>query len=60
MVDIDDELLDAARAVLGTVAVSDTVNEALRSVVGLRRERVVNSLDVLAAAELDVRSQAWR
>jgi Arc/MetJ family transcription regulator len=60
LVDIDDEVLDAARAELGTATLKDTVNEALRRVVATRDERVTEALDRLAHADLVERDAAWR
>lgn len=60
LVDIDEDALYAARAELGTETIKDTVNEALRSTAHTRDERVGKALDVLAQAELDDRSDAWR
>jgi Arc/MetJ family transcription regulator len=60
LVDIDDELLGAARAELRTVTIKDTVNEALRRVSLGRDQRVAAALDVLANADLDDRADAWR
>ena len=60
LVDIDERVLSAARAELGTVTLKDTVNEALRIAAAGRDPRVVRALDVLANAELAERSEAWR
>jgi Arc/MetJ family transcription regulator len=60
LIDIDDDALSAAQAELGTRTIKDTVNEALRQVVGDRTHRVAVALDVLAEANLNDRSQAWR
>ncbi len=60
LVDLDDVALSAARAELGTTTIKDTVNEALRRATAERSERIRNALDVLAAAELDDREDAWR
>lgn len=66
LVDIDDEVLEAARHTLGTTTLKDTVNAALRESVRSGRRRAV-SLDDLrafaAAAEdlgdPDVMAKAW-
>ena len=60
LVDIDDAALGAARAELGTKTIKDTVNEALRLATGERTIRVHHALDLLAAAELLDRDDAWR
>ena len=60
LVDLDEEALGAARAELGTTTIRDTVNEALRRASEQRHQRVVIALDILAAAELDDRADAWR
>jgi len=60
LVDIDEDLLQAARAELGTATIRDTVNEALRSSTAPRDDRVHGALDVLATADLADREQAWR
>jgi len=60
LVDLDEEALGAARAELGTTTIKDTVNEALRRASEQRHQRVVIALDILAAAELDDRADAWR
>ena len=60
LVDLDDEALNAARAELGTRAVQDTVNEALRLTASTRGERVSWCLDVLAGTDLGSRDAAWR
>ncbi|MEX1008529.1 MAG: hypothetical protein WD271_11865 [Acidimicrobiia bacterium] len=60
LVDIDEDALSAARAELGTDTLKDTVNEALRLVATPRAEHVARALDVLAAADLLDREDAWR
>jgi Arc/MetJ family transcription regulator len=60
LVDIDDETLSAARAELGTETLKDTVNEALRLASAQRDPRVSKALDVLGAADLADRIDAWR
>ena len=60
LVDIDDDVLGAARAELGTATLKETVNEALRRAATTRDERVARSLDRLARADLVDREQAWR
>lgn len=60
LVDIDEEALSAARAELGTSTIKDTVNEALRLAAADRGPRVEEALDVLAAADLADRTEAWR
>ena len=60
LVDIDDSVLEAAQAELGTATIKATVNEALRRVSAARADGVREALDVLASAELSDRSASWR
>ncbi len=60
LVEIDDDLLDEARAQLGTATMKDTVNEALRQAGTARREDVARALDVLGGAPWSPRENAWR
>jgi Arc/MetJ family transcription regulator len=60
LVDLDENMLAAARAELGTATIKDTVNEALRRATSRRGQRVAAALDILSAACLDDRAQAWR
>ena len=60
LVDIDDQVLDAARAQLRTVTIKETVNEALRRASGHRSNQVTRALDILAAAPLAGREESWR
>jgi Arc/MetJ family transcription regulator len=60
LVDIDDTLLAAARAQLGSATIKETVNEALARLAGSRREEVTRSLEALAQGSLGERSAAWR
>ena len=60
LIDVDDEALAAARAHLGTLTIKDTVNQALRSAAQERSSRLASALAVLADADLDDRSTAWR
>jgi Arc/MetJ family transcription regulator len=60
LIDLDEEMLGAARAELGTTTIKDTVNEALRRVTPRRERRTAAALDVLATARLDDRAGAWR
>ncbi|MEP9395140.1 hypothetical protein ABLE94_23175 [Gordonia sp. VNK1] len=60
LIDIDDDTLGAARAELGTSTIKDTVNEALRRATTGRGRRITAAMDVLANADLDDRSDAWR
>ena len=60
LVDIDEEALSAARAELGTSTIKETVNEALKLASATRDDQVTKALDVLAAAEVVDRSDAWR
>ena len=62
--EIDFVKLDAARAILGTKSMTDTIDAALDSVVKLQqRRRLVDLLFTPGAIELDnpdVMSGAWR
>ncbi len=60
LIDLDEEMLGAARVELGTTTIKDTVNEALRRVTLRRERRTAAALDVLATARLDDRAGAWR
>ena len=60
LVDLDEEMLNAARAELGTKTIKDTVNEALRRATLERQRRTTEALDVLANALLGDRADAWR
>ncbi|MHB2022396.1 MAG: hypothetical protein ACYCO3_03565 [Mycobacteriales bacterium] len=60
LVDLDEQMLDSARAELGTTTIKDTVNEALRRATSRRKHSVAAALDVLARAHLDDRADAWR
>ena len=60
LVDIDDQVLNEARAELGTTTIKETVNESLRRATAGRRRRVADALDQLARAPIADRSDAWR
>jgi len=60
LIDLDEEMLGAARVELGTTTIKDTVNEALRRATFQRERRTAAALDVLANARLDDRAEAWR
>ena len=60
LVDIDDDILGAARSQLGTDTIKETVNEALRRVSLGRSKSVSRAIDVLARAKLKDRDRAWR
>jgi Arc/MetJ family transcription regulator len=63
-VEIDEELLEAARRILETTTVKDTVEEALREVarVEARRQEVetLTSMEGLDLADPDIMGGAWR
>lgn len=46
LVDIDDEVLAEARAVLGTVTLKDTVNAALETATRVARQRAITREDI--------------
>ncbi|WP_375480147.1 hypothetical protein [uncultured Jatrophihabitans sp.] len=60
LIDLDEAALSAARSELGTATIKDTVNEALRRATADRHQRVAAALDVLGAADLGDRRDAWR
>jgi Arc/MetJ family transcription regulator len=60
LVDLDDDVLSAAQAELGTTTIKDTVNEALRRTTEERQLRTAKALDALANARLEDRADAWR
>jgi Arc/MetJ family transcription regulator len=60
LIDVDEDRLGAARAELGTTTIQDTVNEALARATARRERRVVCAMDMLAAADLEDRADAWR
>ena len=64
LVDIDDDVLDAARAALGTHTIKDTVIEALAIAAANsgRINTIAAALDRLAQVELndEERAAAWR
>jgi Arc/MetJ family transcription regulator len=60
LIDVDDRVLDAARARLGTLTIKDTVNEALRLAAEERQAQLADALDALAAMPLQDRNAAWR
>jgi Arc/MetJ family transcription regulator len=60
LIDLDEHALAAARAELGTRTIKETVNEALRRATSDRDRRINGALDLLAQADLEDRSEAWR
>lgn len=60
LVDIDDEVLAAARVELGTETMKQTVNEALRKAGMNRAERLRKAFDTLARIEFVPRDELWR
>jgi Arc/MetJ family transcription regulator len=48
LIDVDDDLLDRARAALGTATMKDTVNTALARAIGERHDDVRAALDYFA------------
>jgi len=60
LIDLNEEALSAAQAELGTSTIKDTVNKALEQATSSRHRRVASALDVLAQADLEDRSEAWR
>lgn len=60
LIDLDEEMLSAARAELGTDTIKATVNSALRAACANRAERVSAALDTLAGFRFEDREHAWR
>ncbi len=60
LVDLNEEMLESARAELRTTTIKDTVNEALRRASDRREDRIAAAFSVLADARLDDRADAWR
>jgi Arc/MetJ family transcription regulator len=64
LVEIDPELLDAAKAALGTTTIKDTVDRALREAVRAQvtaeHLRDMRSLEGLDLDDPEVMAQAWR
>ncbi len=64
LVDIDDQLLEEASAVLGAPTMKETVNRALESVIlAARRRRHAERLETMSGLDLDnpkVMGGAWR
>jgi Arc/MetJ family transcription regulator len=68
LIDVDDDVLEAAKRVLGTATIKDTVNSALRASVQAaeRRQRLdAAALQRFAEASRDLRDEdvmadAWR
>jgi Arc/MetJ family transcription regulator len=64
LVEINDELLEEATAILGSPTMKETVHRALESVVQAdRRQRHANRLTVMEGLDLDnpeVMAGAWR
>ena len=63
-VDIDDDLIEQVRNVLGTSSIKETIDSALREVlrVDARRQevRALAEMDGMDLADKDVMAKAWR
>ncbi len=66
LIEIDDDVLDEARRVLGTATLKDTVNESLRITARQARRSRVSASDIAAFAEAaadlgdpEVMAKAW-
>lgn len=65
LIDVDDDLLEAAREVLGTTTKKDTVNAALREVLEAQQRRKAVA-DLIAWGQRNepwddsIRDRAWR
>lgn len=60
LVEIDDDLLESARAALQTPTIKATVEEALRRVDSDREETVGAALSTLAGFNFEERDAGWR
>jgi Arc/MetJ family transcription regulator len=64
LVEIDPELLDSAKGILGTTTIKETVDRALREVVRTKAIRdhllQMHTLEGLDLDDPDVMAQAWR
>jgi Arc/MetJ family transcription regulator len=64
LVEIDPDLLDAAKSFLGTTTIKDTIDAALREIVRsqVTREhlRDMHTLEGLDLDDAEVMAQAWR
>jgi Arc/MetJ family transcription regulator len=58
LVDVDDDLLEQARQILGTTTLKDTVNESLRGTLRTARRKPITKEDIEAfvAASEDLRN----
>ncbi len=66
LVEIDDEVLDEARRLLGTLTIKDTVNTALAESVKASRRQAITKEDLQRVGELlqdlgdpEVMARAW-
>ena len=67
LVDVDDDLLEKARQILGTTTLKDTVNESLLGTIRTARRRAITKEDLAAFAEAakdlgnpEVMAEAWK
>jgi Arc/MetJ family transcription regulator len=64
LVEIDPDLLDAAKSFLGTTTIKDTIDQALREVVRAQvtgeHLRDMHKLEGLDLDDPEVMAQAWR
>jgi Arc/MetJ family transcription regulator len=64
LVEIDPDLLDAAKSFLGTTTIKDTIDRALREVVRTQvtgeHVRDMHALEGLDLDDPEVMAQAWR
>ena len=63
-VDIDEHLIEQAKALLGTVSIKETIDSALREIVRMdvRRQeiRALAEMDGLDLSDAKVMAKAWR
>lgn len=67
LVDVDDDLLEQARRILGTTTLKDTVNESLRGTIRTAHRKTLTKEDLAAFAEAakdlgnpEVMARAWK
>jgi Arc/MetJ family transcription regulator len=66
LIDVDDEILDEARQVLGTATLKETVNRSLKEAVATARRRDLTEEDLRRVGELlndlgdpEIMAKAW-
>ena len=59
-VEIDDQLIEQARILLGTSSIEETVNGALREVIRREEVRALAEMDGLDLSHEEIMAGAWR